>query len=384
MEGEVSLQLPDDAAALSPSVRARAEQGRDEFAQAVLAGFASTPRSIPCRFFYDAVGSELFEEIAKLEEYYPTRVEASLLETYRAEIAALVGPSRVLIEFGSGSSRKTSLLIGALGKIPAYIPIDIAAESLNEAAGWLSEQHPGLNILPLIADFTKTRALPQIARRRKKLGFFSGSTIGNLTHNEARAFLANAARLLGKGSVFLIGVDLKKPLSILIPAYNDAKGVTAAFNLNLLARINRELGGDIDLTRFAHDAVYNEKDGRIEMYLVSLARQSVHVLGRSFTFAEGERIHTENSHKYTVAEFQALARRSAGSRSRPGPIQTSSSACICCGRVRSDLAWFAGHADGAFQRSAIPLSERRRGVVGAGQEIHQMRARDPWRVRTAS
>jgi L-histidine Nalpha-methyltransferase len=307
MEGEVSLQLPDDAAALSPSVRARVEQGQAEFARAVLAGFASTPRSIPCRFFYDAVGSELFEEIAKLEEYYPTRVEASLLETYRAEIAALIGPSRVLIEFGSGSSRKTSLLIGALGKIPAYIPIDIAAESLNEAAGWLSEQHPGLNILPLIADFTKTRALPQIARRRKKLGFFSGSTIGNLTHNEARAFLANAARLLGKGSVFLIGVDLKKPLSILIPAYNDAKGVTAAFNLNLLGRINRELGGDIDLTRFAHDAVYNEKDGRIEMYLVSLARQSVHVLGRTFTFAEGERIHTENSHKYTVAEFQTLA-----------------------------------------------------------------------------
>jgi L-histidine Nalpha-methyltransferase len=307
MEGEVSLPLPDDAAALSPSVRARVEQGQAEFARAVLAGFASTPRSIPCRFFYDAVGSELFEEIAKLEEYYPTRVEASLLETYRAEIAALIGPSRVLIEFGSGSSRKTSLLIGALGKIPAYIPIDIAAESLNEAAGWLSEQHPGLNILPLIADFTKTRALPQIARRRKKLGFFSGSTIGNLTHNEARAFLANAARLLGKGSVFLIGVDLKKPLSILIPAYNDAKGVTAAFNLNLLGRINRELGGDIDLTRFAHDAVYNEKDGRIEMYLVSLARQSVHVLGRTFTFAEGERIHTENSHKYTVAEFQTLA-----------------------------------------------------------------------------
>ena len=174
MEGEVSLQLPDGSAALSPSVRARAEQGEDEFAEAVLAGFASTPRSIPCRFFYDAVGSELFEEIAKLEEYYPTRVEAALLETYRAEIAALVGPSRVLIEFGSGSSRKTSLLIGALGKIPAYIPIDIAAESLNEAAGWLSEQHPGLNILPLIADFTKTRALPQIARRRKKARLLLG------------------------------------------------------------------------------------------------------------------------------------------------------------------------------------------------------------------
>jgi dimethylhistidine N-methyltransferase len=277
---------------------------------AVLAGFASPQRSIPCRFFYDAIGSELFEEIAKLDEYYPTRVEASLLEAHAAEIAELAGRSRVLIEFGSGSSRKTSLLIGALGNIPAYIPIDIAAESLKEAAGWLSEQHPGLTILPLIADFTKTRALPQIAQRKKRLGFFSGSTIGNLTQREARAFLANAACLLGKGSAFLIGVDLKKPASILIPAYNDAKGVTAAFNLNLLARINRELEGDLDLSRFAHDAVYNERDGRIEMYLVSRARQTVHVLGRAFTFAQGERIHTENSHKYSVGEFQALANAS--------------------------------------------------------------------------
>jgi L-histidine N-alpha-methyltransferase len=307
MEGEVSLHLPDGSAGPSVSVRARAEQVRDDFAQAVLAGFAGAPRSIPCRFFYDAIGSELFEEIAKLEEYYPTRVEAALLETRRAEIARLVGPSRVLVEFGSGSSRKTSLLIGALGKIPAYIPIDIAAESLKEAAGWLSEQHCGLTILPLIADFTKTRTLPPIARRRKRLGFFSGSTIGNLTHKEASAFLANAAWLLGKGSTFLIGVDLKKPVSILIPAYNDGRGVTAAFNLNLLGRINRELGGDIDLSRFAHDAVYNESEGRIEMYLVSLFRQTLHVLGRAFTFAAGERIHTENSHKYTVAEFQALA-----------------------------------------------------------------------------
>ena len=273
-----------------------------------MTGFARPERSIPCRFFYDAVGSELFEEIAKLEEYYPTRVEAALLEAHRAEIAELAGPARVLVEFGSGSSRKTSLLLGAFATIPAYIPIDIAAESLQEAAEWLSTQHEGLTIVPLIADFTKTRTLPPVARRRKRLGFFSGSTIGNLSHGEAEAFLANAARLLGKGSAFLIGVDLKKSTSILIPAYNDARGITAAFNLNLLARINRELDGDIDLSRFAHDAVWNERDGRIEMYLVSLARQTVHVQGRAFAFAEGERIHTENSHKYTVAEFQALAR----------------------------------------------------------------------------
>ncbi|HZP08402.1 L-histidine N(alpha)-methyltransferase [Methyloceanibacter sp.] len=309
MEGDITFELPDGVTVSLESARARRAPEADEFARAVLAGLASRPREIPCRFFYDAVGSELFEEIAKLDEYYPTRVEAGLLEAHREEIAELAGPSRVLIEFGSGSSRKTSLLIGALESIPAYVPIDIASESLKEAAGWLLRQHPGLTIMPLISDFTRTRALPLLARGRRKLGFFSGSTIGNLTHDEARAFLANAARLLGKGSLFLIGVDLKKSLSVLLPAYNDAKGVTAAFNLNLLARINRELGGDFDLSRFAHEAVYNERHGRIEMYLVSLVRQTARVLGNPFAFAEGERIHTENSHKYTVGEFQALASR---------------------------------------------------------------------------
>jgi L-histidine Nalpha-methyltransferase len=310
MESDVSLHLPTGSAALSTRESAKQDRAVSDFAEAVLAGFARTPRSIPCRFFYDAVGCELFEEIVKLDEYYPTRVEAGLLEAHGAEIADLVGPGRVLVEFGSGSSRKTSLLIGALGKVPAYIPIDIAAESLREAAEWLSSRHDGLTILPLIADFTKTRALPRVALRRQRLGFFSGSTIGNLTHADAKAFLANAARLLGKGSAFLIGVDLKKPASILIPAYNDARGITAAFNLNLLARINRELGGDFDLSRFAHDAVYDETHGRIEMYLVSLAEQTVRVQGRMFTFVEGERIHTENSHKYTVAEFRTLAHAS--------------------------------------------------------------------------
>jgi len=307
MEGEISLHLPSGSAAPALSLRIDDTRGADDFADAVLTGFARRPRSIPCRFFYDARGSELFEEITTLEEYYPTRAETALLEAHRSEIAELCGSGRVLVEFGSGSSRKTSLLIGALGDVPAYIPIDIAAESLREAAEWLSTQHAGLTILPLIADFTTTRTLPTIARRKDRLGFFSGSTIGNLTHQEARAFLANAARLLGKGSAFLVGVDLKKPTSILIPAYNDARGVTAAFNLNLLVRINRELQGNFDLARFAHDAVWNEDAGRIEMYLVSLADQTVRVLGRSFAFTEGERIHTENSHKYTVDEFRLLA-----------------------------------------------------------------------------
>lgn len=310
MEGDISLQVPAGSAASSRSLRAQEASALDAFADDVLAGLARTPRSIPCRFFYDARGSELFEEITKLPEYYPTRVETALLEAHRAEIAALVGSGRILVEFGSGSSRKTSLLLGALGQVPAYIPIDIAAESLTEAAEWLSGQHQGLTILPLIADFTTVRALPDAARRKLRLGFFSGSTIGNLTHAEASAFLANAARLLGPGSAFLVGVDLKKPASILIPAYNDRRGVTASFNLNLLVRINRELGGTFDLSCFAHDAVWNEEAGRIEMYLVSLADQTACVQGREFAFAAGERIHTENSHKYSLDEFQALARAS--------------------------------------------------------------------------
>jgi L-histidine Nalpha-methyltransferase len=309
-ESDISLYLPFGSAAPARALRVQDAPPQSEFAEAVLAGFARRPRSVPCRFFYDARGSELFEEITKLEEYYPTRVETALLEAHGEEIAALAGEGRILVEFGSGSSRKTSLLLSALGHVPAYIPIDIAAESLKEAAGWLSGRHPGLTILPLIADFTATRALPPQARRKPRLGFFSGSTIGNLTHAEARSFLAKAARLLGPGSAFLLGVDLKKSERILVPAYNDAQGVTAAFNLNLLVRINRELDGDFDLSRFAHDAVWNADAGRIEMYVVSLAEQTARVFGRDYVFAEGERIHTENSHKYTVEEFGRLAHAS--------------------------------------------------------------------------
>jgi len=292
------------------SCEAPAQRARQDFADAVLSGLARKPRAIPCRFFYDGRGAELFEAITRLPEYYPTRVETALLEAHGAEIAARAGEGRVLVEFGSGSSRKTSLLLGALRRVGAYVPIDIAPEYLQEAAAWLSRRHPGLAILPLIADFTATRALPPAACGRPKLGFFSGSTIGNLTHAEARAFLVNAARLLGPGSAFLIGVDLKKSEEILLPAYNDAAGITAAFNLNLLVRINRELGGTFSLSRFRHEAVWNEAKGRIEMYLLSLKEQIVRVAGRSFAFAKGERIHTENSHKYSVEEFQALARAS--------------------------------------------------------------------------
>lgn len=306
MASDPSSVLAEDGPGSGTSQSAPPAEAHADFAQAVLEGLARRPRSLPSRFLYDARGSELFEEITKLEEYYLTRTETALLQTYGADIARHVGPADILVEFGSGSSRKTSLLISALKSLATYIPIDVSESSLAEAADRLAAQHDSLAITPLIADFTKTDALPG-APRGQKLGFFSGSTIGNLTHEEARAFLANAARLLGKDATFLVGVDLKKSLDILIPAYDDDEGVTACFSLNLLARINRELDGDFDIARFAHRAVYNESEGRIEIYLESLADQNVCVLGCAFAFAEGERIHTEHSHKYSIEEFQALA-----------------------------------------------------------------------------
>ena len=333
MERDIPHAIVEELGSTSTALAQRHDPARAEFAEAVLSGFARKPRSLPCRFFYDARGSELFEEITQLPEYYPTRVETALLETHGDEIAGRMGDARVLVEFGSGSSRKTSLLLGALSRVSMYVPIDVAGDALAEAAEWLSERHDGLAIRPLIADFTRTRTLPLVARRPRKLGFFSGSTIGNLSHAEARAFLANAARLLGRGAAFLVGVDLKKDPAILIPAYNDRDGVTAAFNLNLLARINRELDGDIDVGQFAHDAIYDEANGRIEMHLVSRARQTARVLGREFSFARGERIHTENSHKYSVEEFRALA---ASAGWTPDHVWTDTDRLFSLHLLRSD------------------------------------------------
>lgn len=306
MASDISTSVAESRSGPSAAKSARRDAETAEFAEAVLDGLAKRPRSIPSRFLYDAVGSALFEDITRLKEYYPTRTETALLEHHGEEIAALAGDVDILVEFGSGSSRKTSLLIDALPGLDTYIPIDVSASFLAEAAKRLEATHDGLTVKPLVGDFTRTRTL-QSTPRGDRLGFFSGSTIGNLTHEEAHEFLKNAAHLLGAGSSFLVGVDLKKSLDVLIPAYDDADGVTAAFSLNLLARINRELDGDFDTTRFAHQALYNDDKGRIEIYLESLTAQSVQVLGRSFTFAKGERIHTENSHKYAVSEFQALA-----------------------------------------------------------------------------
>lgn len=285
----------------------QAEQIQDDFADAVLEGLGQCPKAIPCSYLYDDKGSELFEQITGLEEYYPTRTEIALLEAHVGEIADLAGPGASLIEFGSGSSRKTQILIEGLDDLAAYVPIDISDGALAEAEEKLNSRYPRLRVVPLHADFNQPMDLPQAASKTARLGFFPGSTIGNFTKDTARAFLARAAKLLGRGSGLVIGVDLKKDRGILEAAYNDAKGVTAAFNLNLLERINRELGGDFDLAGFAHRAIYNAEAGRIEIYIESLKAQSVNVLGRRFHFAEGERIHTENSHKYSVEDFQTLA-----------------------------------------------------------------------------
>lgn len=280
----------------------------DAFADAVLSGLAGRPRSLPCRFLYDARGSDLFERITELPEYYPTRTEIALLDRHAREIASLAGKGAALIELGSGSSRKTRRLIDSLEDIRTYVPIDISRSALDDAASALSAAYPWLTILPIHADFDDAIDLPDEIAGAPRLGFFPGSTIGNLDRRAAIGFLARAASLLGAGAHFLVGVDLEKDPRMLTRAYNDSAGVTAAFNLNLLTRINRELGGDFDLSRFAHEAVYNERLGRMELYLVSQADQIVNVLGETFAFAKGERIHTENSHKYAVGEFQDLAR----------------------------------------------------------------------------
>lgn len=306
MASDISSVLAEDRPDAAASQSALQAEAHAEFAQAVLDGLAQPSRSLPSRFLYDEIGSELFEDITRLKEYYPTRAETALLQTHGADIAEHVGDASILVEFGSGSSRKTSLLISALKNLTTYIPIDVSETYLAEAAEWLAPQHDGLTIAPLIGDFTKIDALPDTARGHK-VGFFSGSTIGNLTHDDANAFLRNAAHLLGHDSAFLVGIDLKKSPDILIPAYDDAEGVSASFSLNLLTRINRELDGDFDIARFAHRALYNEPEGRIEIYLESLSGQTASVLGRDFTFTEGERIHTEFSHKYSIEGFQALA-----------------------------------------------------------------------------
>lgn len=282
------------------------------FLQDVVTGLSRARKALNPKYFYDERGSALFEAICDLPEYYPTRTEMAMMQAHAGEMARCLGPDCLLIEFGSGSGRKTRVLIAALNPV-GYMPIDIASAQLESSATALGREFPGLHVIAVCADYSRPLALPAAGHppARRRAIYFPGSTIGNFTAPEAFEFLRRARALAGAGGAMLVGVDLKKDAALLHAAYNDAQGVTAEFNLNLLARINRELGADFDLASFRHDAFYDAALGRIEMHLVSLKAQEVTVRGHRFAFRAGETIHTENSCKYSVAEFQALA-RSAG------------------------------------------------------------------------
>jgi len=275
----------------------------------VISGLSARQKTLSCKYFYDEAGSELFDAICGLEEYYATRTETALIAEHGAEMADLIGPGVSLIEYGCGSLVKTRLLLDALDTPSVFVPIDISTAHLMRSAVDLIRDYPALNVLPLGADFTQPVELPEEAVNggAKKVGFFPGSTIGNFDQVEAAQFLATVAGTVGAGGGLLIGVDLKKDEQTLLRAYDDASGVTAAFNLNIIQRINRELGADFDVAAFRHEARYNEDHGRIEMHLVSRNDQSVKIQDNSFRFRKDESIRTENSYKYHAEEFQNLA-----------------------------------------------------------------------------
>jgi len=277
------------------------------FAQDVVAGLSAPRKYLQAKHFYDARGSELFEMICVLDEYYPTRTEMALLKQIMPALALRLPTPATLVEFGSGASEKTRLLLEAI-ELEAYIPIDISAAALDGAMRALNRDYPNLIVQPLHADFTAPIQLPRY--KSERVGFFPGSTIGNFTHAEAVRFMRNARTLLGKDSHFILGADLIKDQDTLVRAYDDAEGVTAAFNLNLLVRINRELEGDVDLRAFSHRAVWNDEHARIEMHLVSQADQSFKAAGRRFSFRAGETIHTENCHKFSRESIAGIAQAS--------------------------------------------------------------------------
>lgn len=277
-----------------------------DFYSEVITGLQAEPKNIPPKFFYDEYGSRLFERICECPEYYPTRIEQQILQENADEIAAIIGKHAYIIEPGSGSCEKIRLLLDSL-QPRAYVPLDISRDFLKQAADSVSQDYPWLEVCAACVDYTQPLMLPFAPQDVRKLAFFPGSSIGNFEPEHARTFLAQVAETVGAGGGILIGVDLKKQQEVLNLAYNDAAGVTAAFNLNLLTRVNNELGADFDLAEFEHQAFYNTSAGRIEMHLVSRCRQTVVIDSEQFEFAEGESIHTENSYKYTVAEFQRLA-----------------------------------------------------------------------------
>jgi dimethylhistidine N-methyltransferase len=280
------------------------------FAHDILGGLRAPRKWLPAKYFYDELGSRLFERITTLPEYYPTRTELRILKEHAADIACFLPEDCALIELGSGSSHKVRLLLGVTPHIAAYLPVDISSAFMRREAESVRRDFPALTVITVEADFTRPFELPSAVASLPRAGFFPGSTIGNFEPQEARRFLEHMARMLGPTAVFIIGVDVIKDPAILHAAYNDAAGVTAQFNRNLLARINRELGANFDLDSFDHQAFYNCQLKRIEMHLVSTSRQTVKICGETFDFRTGETIHTENSYKYSVETFSALARGS--------------------------------------------------------------------------
>jgi dimethylhistidine N-methyltransferase len=291
--------------------------GLDRFRNDVIRGLSRPRKAIPCKYFYDDRGSALFDEICELDEYYLTRSELAILRAHAGEMAAALGADCELIEFGSGSGLKTRLLLERLVEPRAYLPIEISPEPLTRSALELAGRFPDLDIRPVCADFTRSVALPETGSpRARRVVYFPGSTIGNFRPRAAARLLRSIARLVGEGGGLLIGFDLDKDGSIVWPAYNDRRGISAAFNLNLLARINRELGADFDLRAFEHRADYVRAKERMEMYLVSRKPQAVRIDGRRFAFRDGEAIHTEYSYKYSPEHFGRLTAQAGFSPSR--------------------------------------------------------------------
>jgi dimethylhistidine N-methyltransferase len=283
----------------------------ESFRDCVIAGLSQRQKEIPCRFLYDERGSELFEAICETPEYYPTRTETTILAGCASEIASLMGPHCQLVEFGSGSSRKVRLLLSAFDRPSSYVAIEISREALQQAADDVAALFPKIDVRAVCADYMEPLDLAAIPEPKncRRLGFFPGSTIGNLDRPGAVAFLKCCRRVVGPNGAMLVGVDLKKDPRLLHAAYNDAAGITASFTMNLLTRMNRELDADFDLGKFVHDASYNPVEGKVEIFIRSLADQVVTIAAERFHFRRGEGIHTEDSCKYSVAEFQSLANR---------------------------------------------------------------------------
>ncbi len=284
------------------------EPATSDFLEQAIAGLSSSPRTLPSKFFYDERGSDLFLRICELPEYYVTRTETEILRQHGAEIAESIGDNAELVGFGTGAGMKTRMLLDHLRNLIAYVPVDISKQRLTESAEALSREIPSLEILPVCADYLQPMELPTPSRKPDHIAvYFPGSTIGNLKPEVAQHFLERVCRLCGKSGGLIIGVDLQKPTEILEAAYNDGAGVTAEFNLNILARANRELDANFDLSHWRHRAIFNQESSRIEMHLISETEQTVHLGGEEFRFAPGEKIVTEVSYKHTVEGFSALA-----------------------------------------------------------------------------